>query len=94
MVLLRNTNPRLILIMEIKSKSDHSRTFVPIESWCFASPELLSRGISIDIGLLAEALIYYDQVIFNVANQTQFASVLEWFIRQNRYDDLLALFSR
>ncbi|MHB1084199.1 MAG: hypothetical protein ACYCZA_05080 [Thiobacillus sp.] len=78
--------------MEKTGKSDHTRALVPIESWCFGSPELLARGITVDIGLLVEALIYYDQVIFNVSNQPQFASVLEWFIRQNRYDDLLALF--
>lgn len=75
-----------------KIRSDHTRALVPIESWCYGSPELLSRGISIDMGLLAEALIYYDQVLLNVSNQPQFAAVLEWFIRQDRYDDLLELF--
>ncbi|MHB9102821.1 MAG: hypothetical protein ACYC2E_15085 [Sulfuricella sp.] len=78
--------------MEKNYKSDHTRALVPIETWCFGSPELLARGISVDIGLLAEALIYYDQVLFNISNQPQFASVLEWFIRQDRYEDLLALF--
>lgn len=75
-----------------KTKSSHTRALVPIESWCYGSPELLARGTSIDIGLLAEALIYYDQVLINVSSPSQFASVLEWFIRQDRYDDLLELF--
>jgi len=75
-----------------KTKPSHTRALVPIESWCYGSPELLARGTPIDIGLLAEALIYYDQVLFNVSSPPQFASILEWFIRQDRYDNLLELF--
>jgi len=62
-----------------------------MESWCFSAPELLSRGISVDLGLLAEALIYYDHVAANITTQPQFAEFLQWFIRQGRLTDLVRL---
>jgi len=40
--------------------SDHTRAFVPIEAWCYSSPSLKYSGKSVDIGLMAESLIYYD----------------------------------
>lgn len=49
-------------------------------------------GKSIDIGLLAEALIYYDQVLLNITNQPQLAEFVNWFVAQKKYSDLLALF--
>ena len=72
--------------------SDHKKALVPIESWCYNSPELLHEGIPIDLGLMAEALIYYDQILLNVSNQPQFAAFLSWFIKQDKYPDLLSLF--
>lgn len=45
----------------------------------------------VDLGQLAEALIYYEQVLLNVTTQPQFAAVLEWFIRQNRFNEFLSL---
>ena len=72
--------------------ADHSKALVPIESWCYNSPELLHQGIPIDLGLMAEALIYYDQILLNVSNQPQFAAFLSWFIKQDKYPDLLSLF--
>lgn len=71
--------------------SDHSRAIVPIETWAFNAPELCARGITVDIGHFAESLIYYDQVILNVANQPQFAQVLSWFACQNHFDTMLSL---
>lgn len=71
--------------------SDHTSVFVPLESWSYNSPELCANNKSIDIGLLAEALIYYEQIIINVGNQPQFAKLLEWFIQQNKYNDFLGL---
>lgn len=71
--------------------SDHKTALVPMESWCYSSPELRARGKSVDLGLFAEALIYYDCVMVNLTNQPQFAEFLKWFIAQNRLDDFLAL---
>lgn len=73
--------------------SDHSRALVPIETWAFNSPDLGHRGISVDLGHLAESLIYYDQVFLNVSNQPQFAKVLSWFVNQDRLGTLLSLVS-
>lgn len=71
--------------------SDHTTALVPIEAWCYNSPELRANGTLVDVGLLAEALIYYDRVLVNVANQPQFAELLSWFVAQNKYGDFLAL---
>ena len=70
----------------------HSAALVPLESWAYNSPEIRYVGKSVDIGLMAEALIYYDQVLVNITNQPQFAEFLNWFIVQNKYSDLIALF--
>jgi hypothetical protein len=72
--------------------SDHSKALVPLESWCYNSPEIKYNGGSIDIGLMAEALIYYDQILLNITNQPQFAEFINWFVEQKRYSDLIALF--
>jgi hypothetical protein len=71
--------------------SDHTRAIVPLESWSYASPELRAEGKTVDIGLFAEALIYYDSIAANITNQPQLAEFLRWFINQGRLDDLLAL---
>ncbi|MGA2505642.1 MAG: hypothetical protein ABSG01_16290 [Anaerolineales bacterium] len=73
--------------------SDHSKSIVPIQTWCYSSPELRYQGYTIDIGQLAEALIYYDSIFVNVDNPSQFASLIEWFVKQQKYDDLLSLVS-
>jgi len=72
--------------------SNHSKALVPLESWSYNSPEIRHVGKSVDIGLMAEALIYYDQVLVNVATQPQLAELINWFVAQNRYSDLLSLF--
>ena len=70
--------------------SDHVTALVPIESWCYNSPVLRANGSTVDLGLLAEALIYYDRVLINVANPLQFAEMLNWFIAQNKFEDFLS----
>jgi hypothetical protein len=71
--------------------SDHTSVFVPLESWCYHSPELRANNKLIDIGLLAETFIYYDQVIVNVGTQPQFAQLLDWFTQQGRFHDFIGL---
>lgn len=73
--------------------SNHSQTIVPISTWCYVSPELGYKGYAIDVGLMAEALIYYDTVYVNITNQPQFATFVEWFIKQGKYDEFLSLVS-
>ena len=43
--------------------NDHTTALVPIETWAYASPSLRMAQQPIDVGLLAEALIYYDRVL-------------------------------
>lgn len=71
--------------------SDHSKALVPLETWTFASPELAAGGKLIDIGLFAEALIYYESLLVNVGSQQQLAALIGWFVDQNSLDQLLAL---
>jgi hypothetical protein len=71
--------------------SDHKRAIVPLEAWAFGSPDTKLAGSSIDLGLLAEALIYYDSVAVQPTNQPQFAALLSWFVKNNAFDDLRVL---
>ncbi len=71
--------------------TDHSSAIVPIESWCYCSPEVRACGKRVDIGLFAEALIYYDRVYLNIGNQPQLAEFIKWFILQDRFEDFLSL---
>jgi hypothetical protein len=71
--------------------SDHTTALVPLETQSYFSPELRSRGTNVDVGLFAEALIYYDCVMTNITNQLQLSEFLKWFISQGRLDDFLAL---
>lgn len=71
--------------------SDHTRALVPIGSGLFSSPGLEMQNQSVDIGLLAEALIYYDQVLLHVENQQQFADLVSWFLHRNLYSKFLDL---
>jgi hypothetical protein len=48
--------------MEVAS-NDHTTAIVPIETWAYASPMMRMHRRPIDVGLLAEALIYYDRVL-------------------------------
>lgn len=56
--------------------SDHTTALVPIEAWCFNSPEVRYMGKHIDVGLFAESLIYYDRILLNVGNPSQFAELI------------------
>ena len=62
--------------------SDHSLAFVPLASGYFQSPELFARGRTVDTGLLAEALIFYDRVLIHVDNPHQFADLVSWLTQQ------------
>lgn len=71
--------------------SDHQSTIVPLETWAFSSPELHISGKEIDIGLFAEALVYYDSVYVVPGNPHFFSLFLKWFSDQGKLDDFLTL---
>ena len=69
--------------------SNHAYALVPIESWCYSSPDVVFHGGSIDIGLMAESLIYYDTIYLHVTNQPQLATLIEWFVKQGKLTEVL-----
>jgi hypothetical protein len=71
--------------------SKNRSALVPLETWAYSAPELISRGRTIDIGLFAESLIYYDTVIINPTNQPQLAEFINWFIQQGALNEFYAL---
>ena len=66
------------------------RCFVPIECWPFASPDLFFEGKKTDIGLLAEALVLFENVTLNIQTPASLADLLESF--RSQFGDLSFLF--
>ncbi len=58
--------------------------FVPAEVWLYHSPDLFRSGRKIDVGLIAEALIFYECVYFGFTSDEQFAKVVAWFQSQGK----------
>jgi hypothetical protein len=73
--------------------SDHTVALVPVECWTCLSPDQRYRGRLVDVGLLAEALIYYDRVLVNVTTEMGFAALARWFYERGIFDDFVALIS-
>jgi hypothetical protein len=72
--------------------SDHTLAFVPVDSWAYSSPELISRNRSVDIGLFAEALIYYQHVLVSAGSKHQFADLISLLVQQGlSYSKLIGL---
>jgi hypothetical protein len=71
--------------------SDHTKAIVPIETWWYSSPELHERDVKVDMGLFAEALVYYDQLYVKIGNAQQLASFIEWFIKRGQHKILFSL---
>ncbi|TGL25380.1 hypothetical protein EHQ42_01875 [Leptospira levettii] len=69
----------------------HEITLVPIETWAYYSPELRSKGIIADIGIFAEALLYYETVYIIPGYPECFNQFISWFQKQNALDYLLSL---
>ncbi len=66
---------------------------VPLEAWAYHAPLVRATGAAIDIGLLGEALIYYERVYVVPGNEAHFADLVEWFRRQRHLGTLVALIS-
>jgi hypothetical protein len=71
--------------------SDHTTALVPIEAWCYNSPEVRYKGKHIDVGLFAESLIYYNRILLNVGNPSQFAELINWLIENDNYQQFIQL---
>src|SRR5262245_505500 len=72
--------------------SNHSLAFVPLGAGYVQSTDVFAAGRPVDTGLLAEALVYYDQIIIHVDNPVQFSQLVSWLIQQGlSAQDLIAL---
>lgn len=71
--------------------SDHRTALVALEAWSFYAPDVRLGGRFVDLGSLAEAMLYYDEVLVNVSTPTQLAVVIDWFVRHDAFDALLSL---
>jgi hypothetical protein len=67
--------------------------FVMLEPWFYQSPELHRARRKIDIGLVAEALVFYEQVYLGFQNAEQLVRVISWFQAQGRIADAITLLS-
>lgn len=72
-------------------KDNHSVAIVPFEAWLYHSPKVKLQGRSFDIGIVCEALLFYDKVFICIDNRDQFNSLIGWFKRQDALEDLLYL---
>jgi len=66
-------------------------TFVPVEAWHYNSPEVKHGGHWTDVGLLAEALLYYDKVYLGFKNEEELAEIIDRFKASGAADDLVDL---
>jgi hypothetical protein len=71
--------------------SKHDLAIVPLECWCYSAPDLADRGINVDMGLFAEALIYYERIAITVGTPSQFAELLSRLKKDDALDIFLAL---
>ena len=69
----------------------HASAIVPIETWCFNSPDVAVAGQAVDLGLFAEALLYYDAVLVHVSTPGQFATLLKWVQSSGHFEDFVRL---
>jgi hypothetical protein len=73
--------------------SNHSLALVPLGVGYHQSPDVLARGRSVDTGLLAESLIYYDRVLITVDNPVRFCDLISLLVQQGLPNsDVIALF--
>ena len=76
----------------ISPKNKHSQTLVPIETWCYASPDEAIKWNRIDLWLFAESLLYYDKSIIAPSTPDIFYELLNYFSNKNQLDIFYKLF--
>lgn len=69
----------------------NNEAFVQSEPWFYQSPRLLQARRRIDMGLIAEAMIFYDTVYVGQTNDEHFARIVAWFKSQGTLNELVAL---
>src|ERR1051326_6777015 len=66
----------------VLSYPNHTIALVPLGAGYHQSMDVFARGRSIDTGLLAEALIYYEHLLIQVDNPVQFSELISLLIQQ------------
>lgn len=69
----------------------HNRALVPIHADGVHGPDARILGSQVDIGLMCEALIYYDQVLINLGDPMKFHQFVKWFVKRNLLPELILL---
>lgn len=67
------------------------KVIVPIETSFVNGLDLFRHHKGADIGALAEALVYYDEVYANISTQNSFYSIIDWFRKDGMLDYLIYL---
>lgn len=73
--------------------SNHKRAIIPVETWCYGSPDLRTSEKSLDMGLIMEGLLYYENVLLSLGSQQQLADLLQWFQEQGALEGFFKLVS-
>jgi hypothetical protein len=75
----------------IRTGPVHSAALVPLSVWTYCAPLLRRVGVKVNVGAVAEALIYFDQVFLQVSQASELDALIEWFARSNALPELTAL---
>src|SRR5882762_9108619 len=59
------------------ASNSHATAIVPLQCWMYESPLLRRDRVPIDIGLLAEALVYYDRILIIPVTEVPVARVFD-----------------
>ena len=65
--------------------SSHEQALVPIGVSTYQSPDLLDKGRIVDVGLLAESLLYYDRVVVDVTKAEHIDALINGSTNRPRY---------
>jgi hypothetical protein len=77
--------------MDAIIKNAHSNVLVPIESWEYNSPYLKYLGKAADVGLFAEAFIYYDTICVQMNTPRDFEEFVTFFAAKGKVNHLIEL---
>jgi hypothetical protein len=76
---------------EPPSFKSHTTALVPLETWSYHSPRLAIAGKRVDVGGLAEALIYYENVFANVQRTSDLEFIVGRFAQDRALDSFRSL---
>jgi len=91
--MLTGSSPAIDNKRQRLAASDHGLALVPLGTGYHQSPDVFARGRSVDTGLLAESLIYYDRVLITVDNPVRSSELISLLVQQGLpASDIIELF--